>query len=263
MDGSISSLEPYTSVKVNGTVASVPEIIGGGHLIFQITNRKETVDCTVYEPAKNFRFTAEKLRPGDVITVYGGVREEPFTINVEKLFVKKLARYEEKTANPMCKKCRKRMKSIGKNQGYRCAVCGAKAGERQAEFSIVKREIKPGWYEPPVGSRRHLAKPLKRSHRDMALWAAKEAEKNLHYFEDKYPGDNRPRLAIEAARAWARDEIKCGEARKAAQAAHAAARDAEDPNAIAAARACGHAAATAHVMSHAPGVLYYAEKIKY
>jgi len=163
IQASISSLEPFTSVKVRGKVSGAPKIITGGHLIFQISNGRKTVDCTVYEPAKNFRFTAEKLRPGDIVSVYGGVREEPFTINVEKLFIEKLASVTEKTANPMCNACKKHMKSIGKNQGYRCAICGKKAKESQAEFSAVKREIKAGWYEPPVGSRRHLARPLKRS----------------------------------------------------------------------------------------------------
>ncbi len=161
VQGSISSLEPFTSVKVRGKVASVPRIIEGGHLIFRLSNGKKEVDCTIYEPAKGFRRVGEKLRPGDVISVQGGIRKEPFTINVEKLYIETLANVSEKVANPMCKKCKKRMKSIGKDQGYRCS-CGAKARENQAEFSVVKRELKIGWYEPPVGSRRHLAMPLKR-----------------------------------------------------------------------------------------------------
>ncbi len=262
MPASISSLEPFTSIKVKGKVASIPEIIEGGHLIFSITNGRRAMHCTVYEPAKSFRFTADKLRPGDIITIYGGVREEPFTINVEKLHVEKVARYTEKTANPMCKKCQKRMKSIGKGQGYRCAICGKKVDENQAEFSVIKREITKGWYEPPVGSRRHLSMPLKRQQKQFAILAADHAEKYLHYFEDVYPDDDRPKKAIEAARAWANHEMKCGEARKAALAAHAAARDAEDKKAEYAARAAGHAAATAHVMTHAPGARWYTGKIK-
>ncbi len=162
ISGSVSNLEPFTSVKVLGKVASIPKMIAGGHLIFQLSNGKKAVDCTIYEPAKNFRRIGEQLLPGDIITVQGGVREEPFTINVEKLYIEKLASITEKTANPMCKKCKKRMKSVGKNQGYRCS-CGAKAKESQAEFSKIKRELKIGWHEPPVGSRRHLAKPLKRA----------------------------------------------------------------------------------------------------
>lgn len=47
---------------------------------------------------------------------------------------------------------------------------------------------------------------------------------------------------------------------KAAVAAHAAARSACDPAAIATARAAGHAAATAHAADHCMGSLLYAMK---
>jgi tRNA(Ile2)-agmatinylcytidine synthase len=90
------------------------------------------------------------------------VRENPFTLNVEKIKIERLTESRVKTKNPLCRKCGKRMKSIGKGQGYRCSICGEKAKETDAEFKTVKRRINLGWYEPPVGSRRHLAKPLKR-----------------------------------------------------------------------------------------------------
>ncbi len=96
--------------------------------------------------------------------------------------------------------------------------------------------------------------------RALALWAADCAAHVLPRFEAKHPDDTRPRRAVEAARAWARGEIKAGEARAAAIAAHAAARSAEDAAARAAARAAGHAAATAHVAGHARGAADYAIK---
>jgi hypothetical protein len=154
------------------------------------------------------------------------------------------------------------MKSIGKGQGYRCAICGRKTAENEAEFTSRTREVKTGWYEPPVGSRRHLSKPLKREYRIVVIKAADEAEKVLSYYERQHPKDFRPRKAIEAARAWARGDIKCGKARKAALAAHAAARDANNKVEEYAARAAGHAAASAHVATHAESVVYYIEKIK-
>jgi Imm-5 like putative immunity protein len=76
-----------------------------------------------------------------------------------------------------------------------------------------------------------------------------------------YPEDDRPRKAIEAARAWVRGDLAMVEARKAAFAAHAAARDAVHPTAQAAARAAGHAAATAHVADHARHAAAYALKV--
>jgi hypothetical protein len=105
----------------------------------------------------------------------------------------------------------------------------------------------------------------KKNQKKLALWAADSAEEILPYFEEKYPKDNKPRKAIEAARAWVRGEIRVDEARKASLASHAAAREALKGNNLAAcfaARAAGHAVATAHVPRHAYGVTYYAEKLQ-
>jgi hypothetical protein len=100
----------------------------------------------------------------------------------------------------------------------------------------------------------------KQDHRSLVIWAADCAEHVLPYFEEKYPEDDRPRKAIEAGRAWVRDEITVREARTAALAAHAAASSAVHPAARAAARAAGHAAATAHAAGHAPHAAAYAVK---
>src|SRR4029077_2646028 len=53
-------------------------------------------------------------------------------------------------------------------------------------------------------------------HHLLAVWAADCTEHVLHYFEQARPGDDRPRRAIELARAWARGEIKMTPARIAA-----------------------------------------------
>jgi hypothetical protein len=98
----------------------------------------------------------------------------------------------------------------------------------------------------------------KQDHRTLVLWATNCAEHVLPYFEEKYPKDNRPRKAIEAGRAWVRGEIVMSEARTAAFATHAAARDTNQDGACAAARAAGHAAATAHVAGHAVHAATYA-----
>jgi hypothetical protein len=100
----------------------------------------------------------------------------------------------------------------------------------------------------------------KKAHRIIAMWAADCAEHVLHLFEEKYPEDKRPREAIEAGRAWIRGEIIVGEVRKAAIATHAAARQVNQDDARAAARAAGHAAGTAHVAGHAIHAAEYACK---
>lgn len=94
----------------------------------------------------------------------------------------------------------------------------------------------------------------------MALAAAERAESVLGLFAEKYPRDERPQKAVEAARAWAGGEIGVAEAREAAFAAHAAARSAETDAARYAARAAGHAAAVAHVAAHARHAEAYALK---
>ena len=101
--------------------------------------------------------------------------------------------------------------------------------------------------------------PIDPDRAQIALRAADCGSRVLAHFERQHPRDDRPRKAIEAARAWARGKITCGEARRAAIAAHASARSAEGA-ARAAARAAGHAAATAHMAGHARAAESYACK---
>src|SRR6266545_8040419 len=107
-------------------------------------------------------------------------------------------------------------------------------------------------------------KPARRvdeqEHRLLAMWASDCAERVLPYLEEKYPDDDRPRRAIEAARAWVRGDLRMVDARKAAVATHAAARDADNTAAQMAARAAGHAAGTAHMAGHARHAAAYAIK---
>lgn len=102
--------------------------------------------------------------------------------------------------------------------------------------------------------------PLTRSEedrRELIVWAVECAERLLPTFEQACPDDRRPREGLEGARAFARDELRIGPARALAAACHAAARQAPTPAAVAAARACGHATAVAHMASHARGLPYY------
>jgi hypothetical protein len=53
-------------------------------------------------------------------------------------------------------------------------------------------------------------------HQLLALWAASCAEHVLDLFEPAQPEDQRPRQAIDEARAWVRGEITLSQARTAA-----------------------------------------------
>ena len=79
-----------------------------------------------------------------------------------------------------------------------------------------------------------------------ALWAADCAERVLPIFEAKYPNDNRPRLAIEAARGVDGDAAYAAAAYAAAYAAYAAAADAAARAAADAADAAAYAAYAAY-----------------
>lgn len=107
------------------------------------------------------------------------------------------------------------------------------------------------------------ANPEPPLHQAIALWAAACAERALSIFEASRPGDDRPRAAIAALRAWDREELPMTACRAAAFAAHAAARDAAEagsPAAVAAARAAGQACAVAHMFDHSPHAAMYAAK---
>ena len=105
----------------------------------------------------------------------------------------------------------------------------------------------------------NLAKPDLADQKKLALWAADCAERVLPYFEAQQPDDTRPRQAIAAVRAWQRGELTVSQARAAAFAAHAAARETSGA-AIFAARAAGQAAGVAHVPGHARHAAAYALK---
>lgn len=96
-------------------------------------------------------------------------------------------------------------------------------------------------------------------HRLLAVWAADCAEHVLPLFEAVRPRDERPRHAVEMARAWARGEVAMTEARTAAGHANGAARDLTGAPRHAA-HAAGQAAAVAHVAAHELGAAAYAIK---
>lgn len=113
----------------------------------------------------------------------------------------------------------------------------------------------------------YMAKYKKYSREDqkkLATWAADCAERILAIFENACPKDDRPRKALEACRTWVLTGVfKMAEIRAVSLAAHAAARHAKakgNEAACFAARAAGHAVATAHVAQHAYGAALYALK---
>ena len=153
-------LIPNQSYVLEGTVVSQPRHIPGGHVFIDIETRFGIVTCGAYEPSKEFRHTVDWLIPGDTVRMIGELREEPRTLNIEKIHVLNTADEYRKVSNPVCPKCGRTMKSKGFGQPYKCRECHTESDEPVLES--VRRQIVPGWYEPPTAARRHLSKPLKR-----------------------------------------------------------------------------------------------------
>jgi hypothetical protein len=97
----------------------------------------------------------------------------------------------------------------------------------------------------------------------LVIWALDCAERVLPYFENKYPDDSRPRLALQAGQDWLKTGIfKMAVIRKASLDSHAAARLVEnDDVARSAARSAGQAVATTHAALHAIAAARYAATV--
>ncbi len=156
----ISETKLWVSAKIKGKVTTKPHTIQGGHVIFDLKDKTGEMSAAAYEPTKGFRRTVEKLIPGDKVELLGGIRNEPKTLNIEKMNIIGLENKTVKESNPECPKCGKNMSSMGTDAGYRCKRCRIKAHEDLAVRRSVQRELTEGWYEVPVSARRHLSKPL-------------------------------------------------------------------------------------------------------
>jgi len=151
---------PNQSYILKGRIASHSRHVKGGHVFIDLETPKGLVECGAYEPSKEFRNTLDWLIPGDTVEIVGELRDEPRTLNIEKIHVINTVKEYEKVSNPVCPKCGRTMKSAGKGQPYRCKDCHTSSSEPVMEERT--RWIVPGWYEPPTAARRHLSKPLKR-----------------------------------------------------------------------------------------------------
>lgn len=102
-----------------------------------------------------------------------------------------------------------------------------------------------------------LALIRQQSHRALVLWALEGCQDPLALLADRWPGEQRPAQAVQAARLWAQGRIKMPAAQRAILAAHAAAKDTDDPVSIALCHAVGQACGAVHVETHAIGLPMY------
>ena len=94
-------------------------------------------------------------------------------------------------------------------------------------------------------------------HRTLVMWALNCAKVPLVQFEEKYPQELRPGIALELCEEWSRGKIKMPIAKRAILNAHAVAKEIDDKVCGALCHAIGHAGATVHVETHALGLVFY------
>lgn len=153
-------LIPNRSYMLRGDVISNSMHVEGGHTFITVSTDCGDIVCAAYEPSKEFRYVLDWLRPGDEVEVIGELREEPRTLNLEKVHVISTIEEHVKVSNPVCPICSRTMKSTGKGGKFKCKKCGTRSTEPVTRR--IRRQVVPGWYEPPTAARRHLSKPLKR-----------------------------------------------------------------------------------------------------
>ncbi len=167
---------------LTGMVSNPPETMEGGHVIFALTDDRASLACAAFEPTKGFRNIIRQLRAGDEVAVCGSVKNR--TLNIEKIRIISLKVQELR--NPLC--CGKRMKSMGREQGYRCEKCGTIKKEKVIE--TLQRNLIPGFYEVPPSARRHLSKPLIRSQEMPAASACVRLKRCAQPVDPRYRQDS-------------------------------------------------------------------------
>ena len=99
----------------------------------------------------------------------------------------------------------------------------------------------------------------RQDHRTLVLWALDTGAEVLKTFTRFYPEDSRPVMALAAADAWSKGEIKMPVAKRAAKETHQAAKEAlQFPAATASAHAMGQIIGVVHVATHATAYAAYA-----
>jgi tRNA(Ile2)-agmatinylcytidine synthase len=162
---SLNKLKNHNSIILKAIVSQNPRVVPVRHVLFSIKDAFGEVDCIAYEPTGDLRKAARELVIGDCIEVVGAVnrttKNKPLTLNLEKINVLSLNQILVQQ-NPFCPDCKKRLKSMGKNQGFKCEQCGKKFVDIKKQEYTLPRSLRPGLYITSTRSQRHLTKPARR-----------------------------------------------------------------------------------------------------
>lgn len=91
----------------------------------------------------------------------------------------------------------------------------------------------------------------------VVLWALELAEEMVQVLEEKYPFEERPRIALTTTRMWASGKVKMPAAKRAILDCHAVAKEIDSTVDIARCHAIGQACGTVHANGHAIGFPIY------
>ena len=158
----IDELAQYQSAVLEGRVETVPKVLRGGHVVFQLKDETGIVDCAAFAPTRSLTRATRDLLPGDRVRVYGGIRKhgtEKMTLNLERMRVLHLIDKVE-NQNPLCPSCGGRCESMGREQGFRCKKCSLRIGDGVLIKISINRIIRPMTYTAAVSARRHLTSPV-------------------------------------------------------------------------------------------------------
>jgi len=155
----VSGLRPYDSAVVRGRVVTPPATLKGGHVALKVGDGTGAITCMFYRETGLQRI-AKLLREGDSVEVGGGVlpRRQGLTLNVEYMRVLE-APPLSKLENPRCPVCGKKMKSLGRRGGFKCAACGYRDATLGKVEVQVPRCLEPGFYLQRPLAYRHLSQP--------------------------------------------------------------------------------------------------------
>ena len=153
-------------------VDSKPKVLPGGDVILRVRDVTEsgtqhTVWVAVFKETGLTQIVKE-LVEGDEVYVCGTMKyweDLGPVIHLEKIRILKLTQAKV-LRNPRCPKCGARMKSAGKNKGWKCLKCGYRTKTAEKEVVYVPRKITEGEYVPKDSAIKHLVKPARRYGRE-------------------------------------------------------------------------------------------------
>lgn len=125
-------------------------ILKNGHVVL------DTSEGTwiAFRQSGNIALLSQWVMKGDTL-IGNGLLDAKRTLHLELL---KVVNAISEQKRPLCIRCHKSMKSMGRNQGLRCKKCNITSDKGWVE--VERTPPFTDWVQPPPSSRRHLSKPL-------------------------------------------------------------------------------------------------------